>query len=203
MAYSAGRPCAVARSALHLQLAQHPTLEQAAAAGGPPAPPQLTPAQQPWAPSPTMMRAATSCLPVDISLGEDSDLFTEQALIAVGNWVQAVLLNPARHRRRLRRGLEDWCHLYQHGINADSSEAFTTAALTAGWRWPGGGEYPEPVGPLSCWVERQTARIVAAHMLMGFELELYEPRDYAMLYWCGPSFEQYTSNQLSLRVLQP
>jgi hypothetical protein len=23
-----------------------------------------------------------------------------------------------------------------------------------------------------------------AHLLMGFELQLYEPADYAMIYWC-------------------
>jgi hypothetical protein len=183
-AYSASRAGSVARAALHLQLAQQATLEQAAAAAGaPPAPPPLTPAQQPWAPSPPMLRAAASCLPPSLDLGDDADLFVEQALIAVGNWVQALLLNPARHRRRLRRGLEDWCHLYQHAVNADCSEAFGGAAAAAGWVWRGVVEYPGPVGPLSGWVERQTAWIVAAHLLMGFELDLYEPRDYAMLYW--------------------
>ncbi|KAI8470361.1 MAG: Mak10 subunit, NatC N-terminal acetyltransferase-domain-containing protein [Monoraphidium minutum] len=105
------------------------------------------------------------------------------ALIAVGNWAQAVLLNPARHRRRLRRGLEDWCHLYQHAVNADCSDALAAAVGGAGWGWRGGRDYPGPLGPLSAWVERQTARVVAAHLLMGFELELYEPRDYASIYW--------------------
>lgn len=183
-AYSTTRACAVARSALHLQLAQPATLEQAAAAAGaPPAPPLLPPGAQPWAPCPAMMRATTSCLPPEPPLGEDADLFIEQALIAVGNWVQAALLNPARHRRRLRRGLEDWCHLYQHAVNADCSEAFAGVARSAGWAWRGGVDYPGPLGPLTAWVERQTARVVASHLLMGFELDLYEPRDYAMLYW--------------------
>ncbi|GBF89805.1 hypothetical protein Rsub_02975, partial [Raphidocelis subcapitata] len=183
-AFSASRPVAVARSALHLQLAQQATLEQAAAAAGAPAaPPPLTPAQQPWAPSAPMLRAATSCLPPGPDLGEDSDMFTEQALIAVGNWAQAALLNPARHRRRLRRGLDDWAHLYQHAVNADCSDAFGSAALAAGWAWRGPDEYPGPLGPLTAWVERQTARVMATHIAAGFELELYEPRDYAALYW--------------------
>lgn len=55
--------------------------------------------------------------------------------------------------------------------------------MSAGWNWDSEGQYPEPLGPFSCWVERATARIVATHLLMGFELELYEPRDYAMIYW--------------------
>jgi hypothetical protein len=184
--FSALRPVAVSRAALHLQLAQQATLEQAAATpGAPPAPPPLTPAQQPWAPSAPMLIAAATCLPPATPLGEDAELFVEQALIAVGNWVQAVLLNPARHRRRLRRGLEDWAHLYQHAVNADCSETFGRAAAAAGWGWKGATEYPGPLGPLSAWVERQTARIIAAHLLMGFELDLYEPRDHGMLYWWG------------------
>jgi hypothetical protein len=183
-AFSASRPVAVARAALHLQLAQPATFEQAAAVpGAPPAPAPLPPAQQPWAPCAAMLVGATACLPGGTPLGEDCELFIEQALIAIGNWVQAALLNPARHRRRLRRGLEDWAHLYQHAVNADSSEPFALAATSAGWGWKGPAEYPGPVGPLSAWVERQTARIIAAHLLMGFELDLFEPRDYAMIYW--------------------
>ncbi len=37
----------------------------------------------------------------------------------VGNWVQAMLLNPSRSRRRLRRSMDDWANLYQHALNAD------------------------------------------------------------------------------------
>jgi hypothetical protein len=38
-------------------------------------------------------------------------------------------------------------------------------------------------GPLATWVEAETAGVMARHLLMGFELQLYEPVDYAMLYW--------------------
>jgi hypothetical protein len=35
-----------------------------------------------------------------------------------------MLMNSCRMRRRLRKGLEDWGHLYQHALNADFSEEF-------------------------------------------------------------------------------
>lgn len=34
------------------------------------------------------------------SLGAECELFLEQAVIAVGNWMQAMLLNSCRQRRR-------------------------------------------------------------------------------------------------------
>lgn len=38
-------------------------------------------------------------------------------------------------------------------------------------------------GPLSTWVECQTAAAEALHLLLGFELELYSPSEFAMIYW--------------------
>jgi hypothetical protein len=39
-------------------------------------------------------------------------------------------------------------------------------------------------GPLATWVEAETCSVMLSHLLMGFELQLYEPADYAMIYWC-------------------
>jgi hypothetical protein len=38
-------------------------------------------------------------------------------------------------------------------------------------------------GPLATWVESETAWVMVRHLLMGFELQLYEPADYTMIYW--------------------
>jgi hypothetical protein len=38
-------------------------------------------------------------------------------------------------------------------------------------------------GPLATWVESETAWVMSRHLLMGFELQLYEPADYTMIYW--------------------
>jgi hypothetical protein len=62
-------------------------------------------------------------------------MFVEQALVAAGNWVQEALLNRSRQRRRLRRGLEDWGHMLQHGLNADLSEAWLDLVKAREWLW--------------------------------------------------------------------
>lgn len=38
-------------------------------------------------------------------------------------------------------------------------------------------------GPLGTWVERESCYSMLAHLLLGFELEMYEPEEYGMLYW--------------------
>eukprot|EP00955_Chlamydomonas_euryale_P106832 365730-Chlamydomonas_euryale.AAC.1 len=38
-------------------------------------------------------------------------------------------------------------------------------------------------GPLATWVERETAGCMLQHLLLGFELDLYEPKEYVMIYW--------------------
>lgn len=42
---------------------------------------------------------------------------------------------------------------------------------------------PTEQGPFSTWVEYETAATMLHHLLMGFELELYEPREYDMIVW--------------------
>ncbi len=93
-----------------------------------------------------------------------------------------MLMNSSRQRRRLRRGLEDWGNLYQHAINADTSEEFQALMASSGWAWT---PLPDdPQGPLGTWVEHETSANMLAHLLLGFELQMYEPKEYAMVYWC-------------------
>lgn len=54
--------------------------------------------------------------------------------------LQAMLLNPCRQRRRLRRGLDDWSNLYQHAVNADYDPAFIKKLQSMGWNW----QYVDP-----------------------------------------------------------
>lgn len=86
MAFSAADPTALARAALHFQVAQQPTFDQAAAVPNAPAsPPQLPPGSQPWAPSPAMVIGAVACLtPNGPPLGDDADMFVEQVNISGG-----------------------------------------------------------------------------------------------------------------------
>lgn len=52
------------------------------------------------------------------------------------------------------------------------------------WRWVEPKGDVQVFGPLATWVERETAGCMVQHLLMGFELDLYEPKDYTMIYWC-------------------
>ena len=38
-------------------------------------------------------------------------------------------------------------------------------------------------GPLATWVERETALMMLQHLLLGFELELYQRYELCMIYW--------------------
>ena len=51
------------------------------------------------------------------------------------------------------------------------------------WRWVEPKGDVQVFGPLATWVERETAGCMVQHLLMGFELDLYEPKDYTMVYW--------------------
>lgn len=81
VAFTTLQPTALARAALHFQLAQQPTFDQAASTpNAPPPPPPLPAGAQPWAPSAAMVMGAVACLaPGGPPLGDDTDMFVEQA----------------------------------------------------------------------------------------------------------------------------
>jgi hypothetical protein len=56
----------------------------------------------------------------------------------VAGWCQDMCLNRARQRRRHRRSIEDWFHLYEHALNADASPSFQKWLQTpaSAWHWP-------------------------------------------------------------------
>ncbi|KXZ50476.1 hypothetical protein GPECTOR_16g650 [Gonium pectorale] len=137
-----------------------------------------------WVPSKEMI--ANACMvAVKPGLPEEVHTFFDQAVIAVANVALALLTNRCRCRRRLRRCLDDWLNMWHHGYNADVLPAFKDALKAGGWRWkPLEGQAPdEESGPLSTWVEFQTGAAMLHHLLLGFELELYEPLEYDMVYW--------------------
>ena len=38
-------------------------------------------------------------------------------------------------------------------------------------------------GPCASWVEKSCAAVLLQHFLMGFELDLYQPKEFCMLFW--------------------
>lgn len=169
------QPGAVARSAMHMAISGKGCKAQG---GGTPC----------WAPQEGMM-CAHLCFPPPSQLpGPDTKLFVEMVSVAVQGWCHAMCLNRSRQRRRHRRGMEDWANLLEHAFNADASPAFQHwLRHCSGWQWrpPDNPAVPreEALGPCASWVEKGCAAVLLQHFLMGFELDLYQPKEFCMLYW--------------------
>ena len=67
----------------------------------------------------------------DFEANGDSDF-----QLQVSGWSRVMCLNRARQRRRHRRGVSDWGHLFHHAANADASPEFQAWMEQAGWRPP-------------------------------------------------------------------
>jgi hypothetical protein len=38
-------------------------------------------------------------------------------------------------------------------------------------------------GPLATWAEKESAKVLLQHLLLGFELDVYAPHEYCYLFW--------------------
>ncbi|KAL3159878.1 hypothetical protein ABBQ38_010276 [Trebouxia sp. C0009 RCD-2024] len=174
-AFAKQRPGSVARSAMHMAISGKGCNTQG---GGVPC----------WAPQEGMM-CSHLCFPPPSQLpGPEAKLFVEMASIAVQGWCHAMCLNRTRQRRRHRRGMEDWANLLEHALNADASPTFQGwLRHRSAWQWQPPehqADHPEEaLGPCASWVEKSCAAVLLQHFLMGFELDLYQPKEFCMLYW--------------------
>lgn len=70
----------------------------------------------------------------------------------VAGWCQDMCLNRARQRRRHRRTVEDWAHLWDHAANADTSPEFQAWMGEHGWQWQTKGNDPQVMhNPFTHW----------------------------------------------------
>ncbi len=56
-------------------------------------------------------------------------------VLQVQGWCMTLCLNRARQRRQHRRHIEDWAHLLQHAMNADTSPPFADWLAASPLRW--------------------------------------------------------------------
>lgn len=175
LSFAKHSPSAVARSAMHAAITGKGSSHKG---GGVPC----------WAPQDAMM-CNHLCLPAPSQLpGPEAKLFVEQACIAVQGWCHSMCLNRSRQRRRHRRSMEDWANLFEHALNADASEPFQDwLHHRSSWRWQGPADqvdHPEEaLGPCASWVEKSCSAVLLQHFMLGFELSLYQPKEFCMLYW--------------------
>ena len=92
--------------------------------------------------------------------------------LAQGSYIRLRLnnVNRGRERRRLRHFLIDWSPLQELGEQLDGQLA------EAGWLDPS-------VQPFGGWALALVAESMCRFLLLGFELELYQPHEMPMIYW--------------------
>ena len=92
--------------------------------------------------------------------------------LAQGSYIRLRLnnVNRGRERRRLRHFLIDWSPLQELGEQLDGQLA------EAGWLDPS-------VQPFGGWALALVAESMCRFLLLGFELELYQPHEMPMVYW--------------------
>ncbi len=54
-------------------------------------------------------------------------------------------------------------------------------------------------GPCAAWVEKGCAAVLLQHFLLGFDLDLYQPKEFCMLYWYTPDTPKDTCHQVLKR----
>lgn len=63
-------------------------------------------------------------------------MFLQQCTIVIQAWCHTMCLNRCRQRRRLRRLVEDWQNMIDHGYNAESSKELQKWCIeVCGWDW--------------------------------------------------------------------
>ncbi|KAH7619000.1 putative N-alpha-acetyltransferase 35, NatC auxiliary subunit [Nannochloris sp. 'desiccata'] len=139
-----------------------------------------------WCPSPSMFAAEFGWPsdPASSISSPDAAMFIEQCAIAVQGWCHTMCLNRCRQRRRLRRLLEDWRNMTDHAFNAESSGGVQDYFTQHKWNWQAvDGENNPLAGPVTAWVESEAAKTMGAHIMLGFQLDLYYPYEYCVMYW--------------------
>lgn len=140
-----------------------------------------------WIPSVAMVSAIFETLSEKQSISQVSDnskLFFEQCVIAIEGWCHTMSLNRSRQRSALARLLEDWRNMMEHAYNAESDVAVQNWFTQRQWKWKIKDEAGNPfAGPLSAWIEYETACSMARYVMLGIPLELYAPHEYCAVYW--------------------
>ena len=78
------------------------------------------------------------CRLAQLSLGDCGLIQVKLTNVQVAGWCQDMCLNRSRQRRRHRRSIEDWFHLSEHALVADSSPGFQAwlQSPSSAWHWP-------------------------------------------------------------------
>jgi len=100
-------------------------------------------------------------------------LFVGRVARPVSQMFRTLCENRTRQRRKLPKYMGDWGILQAEAMVLDQ-RAETDASLAA----------TNPCRhPFFSWIFDQTVQLLTQHTLLGFELELYMPREYPVAFW--------------------
>jgi len=113
-------------------------------------------------------------------LDPDMPLFMSRVTKPLCHVLRLYCENRARQRRKISKLLPDWSILQQDAMLLDRRAVNSMTKI--GIPMQQGGAVPSR-HPCFCWVFDITVRLLAHHVTLGFELELFQPREFATAFW--------------------
>jgi len=92
--------------------------------------------------------------------------------------------NRSRQRRAVGKMLSDWSILEDESSQVDHRICISLAHLGVDLN----ASNAPCRAPYSTWVCDQTLQLLCHHLMLGFELELYAPREYPQTFWYGLTY---------------
>ncbi|KAJ6759023.1 GLUCOSE REPRESSIBLE PROTEIN MAK10 [Salix koriyanagi] len=106
-----------------------------------------------------------------------NEYFVQLGQIVI-NMLKILCTNAAWQRRKLGKILQDWRAIYSQLELAFRKESGEGSSISNGENASAG-----ILKHILIWVEEQTHWIAHRFLVLGFELELYSPSEYCMVYW--------------------
>ncbi|KAJ6673253.1 GLUCOSE REPRESSIBLE PROTEIN MAK10 [Salix viminalis] len=106
-----------------------------------------------------------------------NEYFVQLGQIVI-NMLKILCTNAAWQRRKLGKILQDWRAIYSQLELAFRKESGEGSSISNGENASAG-----ILKHILIWVEEQTYWIAHRFLVLGFELELYSPSEYCMVYW--------------------
>lgn len=112
-------------------------------------------------------------------LANNRDFQRNDSVIQLGrlilNLLRILCTNIAYQHRKLGKSLQEWdALLHQVEMTCNNQQDGTSSGSGGEGLW---------MRQMKSWAEEQTCWIACRFLMLGFELELYSPSEYCMIYW--------------------
>ncbi|KAK3279778.1 hypothetical protein CYMTET_12354 [Cymbomonas tetramitiformis] len=106
--------------------------------------------------------------------------FLEHVLELTQMYLRSLCASKARQRRKLRHLITHWGNLHQEAEELEAMDFLKAHLEASGKVWSDTWWGPQM---FTSWVQNHIMRMQIKHLVQGFELDLYSPREYLMIYW--------------------